>query len=300
MTCEHMFVHHASLRHLALDLVARRNNDCEIARPARGAVGPRCATGASRAKRHGRAADARARAAGGPRRRVAFSDADYAELLGLYLGDGHITAMARTEQLRISLDAKYPTVNDEIDALLRRCFPDNRVGRVLFDGGSTVVLHVYSRHLACLFPQAGPGKKHERAIALEPWQAGTWRRAVGLPARLHPLGRLRVREPDRAVRVPVVRLLQPAPPRSASSSSTRARLGLACRPAGNRVRINRRRERRAAARARRPQVLSPCSTLILASQAAVVKLVYTQASGACGLTPVEVRVLSAAYRRRRC
>ena len=29
---------------------------------------------------------------------------------------------------------------------------------------------VYSRHLPCLFPQHGPGKKHERPIALEPWQ----------------------------------------------------------------------------------------------------------------------------------
>ena len=79
--------------------------------------------------------------------------------------------MARTEQLRISLDAKYPNVNDEIERLLRRCFPDNRVGRVVFDGGSTVVLHVYNRHLSCLFPQAGPGKKHTRPILLEPWQA---------------------------------------------------------------------------------------------------------------------------------
>jgi hypothetical protein len=29
---------------------------------------------------------------------------------------------------------------------------------------------VYSRHLPCLFPQHGPGRKHERRIVLEPWQ----------------------------------------------------------------------------------------------------------------------------------
>jgi hypothetical protein len=40
------------------------------------------------------------------------------------------------------------------------------------DGGSTVVLWVYHRHLSCLFPQHGPGKKHERPIELEPWQCG--------------------------------------------------------------------------------------------------------------------------------
>ena len=29
---------------------------------------------------------------------------------------------------------------------------------------------MYSKHWPCLFPQHGPGKKHDAAIALEPWQ----------------------------------------------------------------------------------------------------------------------------------
>ncbi len=29
---------------------------------------------------------------------------------------------------------------------------------------------MYSKHWPCLFPQHGPGKKHDRRIALEPWQ----------------------------------------------------------------------------------------------------------------------------------
>jgi hypothetical protein len=29
---------------------------------------------------------------------------------------------------------------------------------------------VYNRHLPCVFPQHGPGKKHERRIVLETWQ----------------------------------------------------------------------------------------------------------------------------------
>ena len=33
-----------------------------------------------------------------------------------------------------------------------------------------VVLWTYSSHLAYLFPQHGDGKKHERAIVVEPWQ----------------------------------------------------------------------------------------------------------------------------------
>jgi hypothetical protein len=33
-----------------------------------------------------------------------------------------------------------------------------------------VMVTSYSRHWPSLFPQHGPGKKHERTIALEPWQ----------------------------------------------------------------------------------------------------------------------------------
>ena len=33
-----------------------------------------------------------------------------------------------------------------------------------------VIMRVYSIHLPCLFPHQGPGMKHQRRIALEPWQ----------------------------------------------------------------------------------------------------------------------------------
>jgi hypothetical protein len=80
--------------------------------------------------------------------------------------------MPRSERLRLSLDARYPTVVAESEALLRRGFPECRVGRVVADRGSAVMLWVYHRHLSCLFPQHGPGKKHERPIELEPWHHG--------------------------------------------------------------------------------------------------------------------------------
>jgi hypothetical protein len=101
---------------------------------------------------------------------VRFTPADYAELLGLYLGDGYIGVLLRTERLRIFLDARYPVVVDETEALLRRCFPANRVGRLSRHAGAMVVVWTYNRHLSCLFPQHGAGKKHERPIVLEPWQ----------------------------------------------------------------------------------------------------------------------------------
>ena len=36
--------------------------------------------------------------------------------------------------------------------------------------GTTTILSLYCTHLACLFPQHGAGRKHERNIALEDWQ----------------------------------------------------------------------------------------------------------------------------------
>jgi hypothetical protein len=99
-----------------------------------------------------------------------FTAGDYAELLGLYLGDGCISATGRAYRLRISLDAAYPVIISDTVALVERCFPHNPVDQVVKDGGSCIVVSVYSLHLPCLLPQAGPGKKHLRRIVLEPWQ----------------------------------------------------------------------------------------------------------------------------------
>jgi hypothetical protein len=68
-------------------------------------------------------------------------------------------------------------MNAEIKALLERCFPKNPIGEPTapISGWSgradtLVILSVYSSHLACVFPQHGPGRKHERRIRLEDWQ----------------------------------------------------------------------------------------------------------------------------------
>jgi hypothetical protein len=95
---------------------------------------------------------------------------DYAELLGLYLGDGCISEGARTTRLRIALDAKYPKIIHEAAQLLERSFPFNPVGLVSAHGGTMFFVSVYSIHLPCLFPQHDVGMKHRRRIDLEPWQ----------------------------------------------------------------------------------------------------------------------------------
>jgi hypothetical protein len=103
--------------------------------------------------------------------------ASYNYLLGLYLGDGHISMLARTERLRLMLDAKYPRIVEDAAALLARFVPRNRVGRQVVHDGHMVTLHAYHGHWTCLFPQHGPGKKHDREIVLEDWQSAALKAA---------------------------------------------------------------------------------------------------------------------------
>ncbi len=161
-----MFVHGAAIRQEALRLVVAGVNDCEIARR----LGVARTTVRDWRRPRYVANFVTCLRCGSRLRPLALSDPDYAELLGLYLGDGHISQLARTQSLRISLDARYPVIVNDTEALLHRCFPNNRVGRVVFHEGRAVVVHVYCGHLDCLFPQHGSGKKHERRILLEDWQ----------------------------------------------------------------------------------------------------------------------------------
>ncbi|MFG2984402.1 helix-turn-helix domain-containing protein [Streptomyces sp. NPDC048258] len=96
--------------------------------------------------------------------------ATYAYLLGLYLGDGHISHYAKHKvpSLMITLDDSWPGIQDEAEAAIRTVFPHNATCRVRSGGAHNI--KVYFKHLACLFPQHGPGKKHDRSIVLEGWQ----------------------------------------------------------------------------------------------------------------------------------
>ncbi|WP_406009556.1 helix-turn-helix domain-containing protein [Streptomyces sp. NBC_00637] len=94
----------------------------------------------------------------------------YSYLLGLYLGDGHVSHYSehRVPNLMITCAESWPGLMDECEQAMRAVFPDNSVCRVRRTGCRNV--KVYSKHLHCLFPQHGPGKKHERLITLVPWQ----------------------------------------------------------------------------------------------------------------------------------
>ena len=93
----------------------------------------------------------------------------YAYLLGLYLGDGCISRDRRTWRLRIVLDSKYPAVIERCRLAIDALMPD-QAAAVQVLPKNCVEVGLYSKHWPCLFPQHGPGKKHSRRIALEPWQ----------------------------------------------------------------------------------------------------------------------------------
>uniref|UniRef100_UPI00190662BB helix-turn-helix domain-containing protein n=1 Tax=Streptomyces adelaidensis TaxID=2796465 RepID=UPI00190662BB len=94
----------------------------------------------------------------------------YAYLLGLYLGDGCISAHPRGTgyYLRIACADAWPGLLQLAREAITQVRPGIGVYTLQKQGCSMVTS--YFRHWPSLFPQHGPGKKHERHIALEPWQ----------------------------------------------------------------------------------------------------------------------------------
>ncbi|MGV9372228.1 transcriptional regulator [Micromonospora tulbaghiae] len=99
--------------------------------------------------------------------RVPTDPAAYAYLLGLYLGDGHLVTRARVPVLRISCSDSWPGLIEACDDAMRRVLAE-KVQRVRHPG--CVSVQSYGKHWPCLFPQHGPGRKHQRPIVLADWQ----------------------------------------------------------------------------------------------------------------------------------
>ncbi len=100
---------------------------------------------------------------------VRLDEQQYSYLLGAYLGDGHISVGRRgVASLSVFCDDAWPGVADEVRGALDGVMPSSSVCTVARTGCSEI--KSYSTHWPCLFPQHGPGRKHTRAIVLEPWQ----------------------------------------------------------------------------------------------------------------------------------
>ncbi|GAA3996225.1 hypothetical protein GCM10022384_49390 [Streptomyces marokkonensis] len=94
----------------------------------------------------------------------------YSYLLGLYLGDGCISAHPRGTgyYLRIACANAWPGLIRQCQEAITHVRPGLGVYALQKEGYKMVTS--YSRHWPTLFPQHGPGKKHERRIALASWQ----------------------------------------------------------------------------------------------------------------------------------
>jgi hypothetical protein len=103
------------------------------------------------------------------RRTRPLDERAYSYLLGVYLGDGVVSWTARSTQLTLTLDSRYPDVVRECAMAIARTLPV-QVGWRTPAGRRMVILTAGSLDWPSLFPQVGPGKKHQRRIELVPWQ----------------------------------------------------------------------------------------------------------------------------------
>jgi hypothetical protein len=94
----------------------------------------------------------------------------YAYLLGAYLGDGYVAKTERSFQLVITLDAVYPEIVEECRTAIVLSLPAARPGACRHPVHRSIRVTAGSKLWPDLFPQMGPGRKHERAIVLAPWQ----------------------------------------------------------------------------------------------------------------------------------
>ncbi|WP_433798870.1 helix-turn-helix domain-containing protein [Actinomycetospora sp. CA-084318] len=109
---------------------------------------------------------------------VGLDQAQYAYLLGQYLGDGHIVEGRRgVASLSVACADDWPGIRAEVERAMRAVMPTSSVSSVRRVGCREV--KSYSTHWTCLFPQHGPGRKHDRPIVLAPWQDRVAREHAG-------------------------------------------------------------------------------------------------------------------------
>jgi hypothetical protein len=95
----------------------------------------------------------------------------YAYLLGMYLGDGTISAHPRdVYRLRIFQFSGYPRLVEECVAAMQLVMPTSKASVYAHQRERVAEINSFSKHWPCSFPQHGPGRKHNRPIRLADWQ----------------------------------------------------------------------------------------------------------------------------------
>lgn len=98
-----------------------------------------------------------------------LNEAAYSYLLGLDLGDGHISRGRRdVYALSLACSDDWPGLMAAAKAAMSAVMPASRVCCVQRPGCTEA--KSWSKHWQCMFPQHGPGRKHNRRIELHSWQ----------------------------------------------------------------------------------------------------------------------------------
>jgi DNA-binding transcriptional regulator WhiA len=103
---------------------------------------------------------------------IAPSKNDLAYIIGVALGDGNLSSPnGRATRLRVTCDAKYPILAQEIIDVLKRVFPSNSVSVVITPKKSTYFnISVYSNKLNEYMPwKVGRGTKHAQGARVPEW-----------------------------------------------------------------------------------------------------------------------------------
>ena len=96
---------------------------------------------------------------------------EYLYLLGMYLGDGHIVAWRKgIYRLVVAMDGRYPGIVAECAEAIGTVVPGAPPYLQRQKNSRCVWIVKFSKQWPCLFPQHGPGRKHERPIVLSDWQ----------------------------------------------------------------------------------------------------------------------------------
>ena len=94
----------------------------------------------------------------------------YAVLLGWYLGDGCVSTTGKSYQLVIVCDLAYPRLIDDCCAAIQSTAPECRVHVHPHPVHRCARIESGWKRWPEVFPQCGPGRKHERRIVLADWQ----------------------------------------------------------------------------------------------------------------------------------
>ncbi len=93
----------------------------------------------------------------------------YSYLLGQYLGDGYVGLIGDSSSLVLACDAQYERIIEECCAAIAEFAPDPPALLPPPETKGTRIVS-YWAGWRLMFPQHGPGRKHERDIHLEEWQ----------------------------------------------------------------------------------------------------------------------------------